>query len=106
MKHSKHYLASAFVLGLGLLGVSPLWAADFYWTNNTANGVFNNAGNWFTNGAPANAVPGATDNTYFTNPAGPTINWTASATNANAVFDRISALNTTLTNVAWLLTDS
>src|ERR1051325_6796778 len=68
-------------LVLSLLLCASAGATDRFWTN-AAGGTFNATANWF-----ANTVPLAADNANFTNNASYPVNWTASATNANAFFN-------------------
>jgi len=59
-------------------------AADLFFTN-AIGGDFLGSLNW-----SPNVVPGAADNANFTNPIFPTITWSASRTNNNAIIDGTS----------------
>ncbi len=64
-------------------------ADDFFWTNQTV-GNFTNSANWVTNGLGVTIIPTINDNLFFTNSIRPTLNITATVTNANIFVNTVS----------------
>ncbi len=99
MRHGGSGAVALFTLMIFCLLQPTARAADSYWTN--ATGIFTDVNSW------VGGVPGAADNANFTNNATYTVNWTANATNANALFNGgTNTVTLGLGSSAWMVTNS